>query len=130
MQKSKLILWLILAVVLVADVMDMLDSTITNIAAPVISQSLKGGQTLMQWLGTSYVLAMGVFLVVGGRLGDKYGQRRIFLIGLAGFTLSSLACGLAFCARPNGSESPACAKPLGRCTQAGDSAVRESEYRK
>jgi EmrB/QacA subfamily drug resistance transporter len=95
MQKSERILWLILAVVLVAEVMDMLDSTITNIAAPTISQSLNGGQTLMQWLGTSYILAMGVFLVVGGRLGDKYGQRRIFLIGLAGFTLSSLACGLA-----------------------------------
>ena len=87
MQKSERILWLILVVVLVAEVMDMLDSTITNIAAPTIAQSLNGGQTLMQWLGTSYILAMGVFLVVGGRLGDKYGQRRIYLIGLAGFTL-------------------------------------------
>jgi len=88
-------LWSILAVVLAADVMDLLDGTITNLAAPLISQTLGGGQVLLQWLGTSYALAMGVFLVVGGRLGDKYGQRKLFLIGIAGFTTASLACGLA-----------------------------------
>lgn len=89
------ILWIILAVVLVADVMDMLDLTVTNIAAPSISQTLSGGQMLMQWLGAAYALAMGVFLIIGGRLGDKYGQRKLFLIGIAGFTVSSLSCGLS-----------------------------------
>lgn len=89
------ILWIILAVILVADVMDMLDSTVTNIAAPSISQTLNGGQILMQWLGAAYALAMGVFLILGGRLGDKYGQRKLFLIGIAGFTVFSLSCGLS-----------------------------------
>lgn len=89
------ILWIILAVILVADVMDMLDSTVTNIAAPSISQTLNGGQMLMQWLGAAYALAMGVFLILGGRLGDKYGQRKLFLIGIAGFTVFSLSCGLS-----------------------------------
>jgi EmrB/QacA subfamily drug resistance transporter len=82
-------------VVLVADIMDMLDLTVTNIAAPSISQTLSGGQMLMQWLGAAYALAMGVFLIIGGRLGDKYGQRKLFLIGIAGFTVSSLSCGLS-----------------------------------
>ncbi|HII91020.1 MAG TPA: MFS transporter [Methanosarcina sp.] len=75
--------------------MDMLDLTVTNIAAPSISQTLSGGQMLMQWLGAAYALAMGVFLIIGGRLGDKYGQRKLFLIGIAGFTVSSLSCGLS-----------------------------------
>jgi hypothetical protein len=88
--------WLVLGIVLVADVMDLLDSTITTIAAPTISSSLHGGPGLIKWLGASYALALGVLLVTGGRLGDKYGRRRIFLIGIAGFTAASLACGLAW----------------------------------
>ena len=93
--KENIRLWSILAVVLVADMLDMLDSTITNVAAPMISKTLGGGQELMQWLGAGYALTMGVLLVVGGRLGDKYGQRKLFLIGMGGFTLASIACGLA-----------------------------------
>jgi MFS family permease len=54
-----------------------------------------GGSALVKWLGASYALAMGTLLVVGGRLGDRYGQRRIFLIGMTGFTLASAVCGLA-----------------------------------
>src|SRR5579859_5962335 len=88
--------WLVLGIVLVADIVDLLDSTITTIAAPVISSSLHGGPGLIKWLGASYALALGVLLVTGGRLGDKYGRRRTFLIGLAGFTAASLACGLAW----------------------------------
>ncbi|MEW2393274.1 MFS transporter [Streptomyces venezuelae] len=87
--------WAILAVVLAADVLDLVDATITNIAAPAITEDLGGGPALIQWLGASYALALGVLLVVGGRLGDKYGRRRLFLAGLTGFTLASLACGLA-----------------------------------
>ena len=88
--------WAILAVVLVADVMDLLDSTITTIAAPTIAARLHGGPGLIKWLGASYALALGVLLVTGGRLGDKFGRRRTFLIGIAGFTVASLACGLAW----------------------------------
>ena len=72
-----------------------MDSTITNIAAPTIVRDIGGGESLIKWLGASYALAMGVLLVVGGRLGDRYGRRRMFLIGISGFTLASLACGLA-----------------------------------
>ena len=85
----------ILAVVLIADVLDLMDSTITNIAAPSIVRDIGGGESLIKWLGASYALAMGVLLVVGGRLGDRYGKRRLFLTGIAGFTAASLVCGLA-----------------------------------
>src|SRR3984885_10679733 len=88
--------WAVLAIVLIADVMDLLDSTITTIAAPVISARLHGGPELIKWLGASYALSLGVLLVTGGRLGDRYGRPRIFLIGIAGFTAASLACGLAW----------------------------------
>jgi EmrB/QacA subfamily drug resistance transporter len=88
-------MWAILAVVLLADALDMIDSTVTNIAAPTIAAHLHGGAGLIKWLGTSYMLAMGVLLVLGGRLGDRYGQRRLFLTGLTGFTLASAAAGLA-----------------------------------
>jgi EmrB/QacA subfamily drug resistance transporter len=86
----------VLAIVLIADVMDLLDSTITVIAAPTISAGLHGGPELIKWLGASYALSLGVLLVTGGRLGDRYGRRRTFLIGIAGFTAASLACGLAW----------------------------------
>lgn len=85
----------VLAVVVIADVLDLMDSTITNIAAPTIVRGIGGGESLIKWLGASYALALGVLLVVGGRLGDRYGQRRIFLIGIAGFTVASLGCGLS-----------------------------------
>jgi EmrB/QacA subfamily drug resistance transporter len=85
----------ILAIVLIADVLDLMDSTITNIAASTIVRDIGGGESLIKWLGASYALAMGVLLVVGGRLGDRFGKRRMFLIGIAGFTVASLACGLS-----------------------------------
>ncbi|MGH4032383.1 MFS transporter [Actinomycetota bacterium Odt1-20B] len=87
--------WAVLAVVLAADVLDLVDATLTNIAAPTIARDLGGGPALVQWLGASYALALGVLLVLGGRLGDKYGRRRLFLAGLGGFTLASVVCGLA-----------------------------------
>ncbi|MEV5437758.1 MFS transporter [Streptomyces sp. NPDC052682] len=81
--------------ILAADVLDLLDATITNVAAPTITRDIGGGESLVQWLGASYALALGALLVTGGRLGDKYGRRRLFLLGLAGFVTASLACGLA-----------------------------------
>ena len=88
-------MWMILLVVLIADALDMLDASITNIAAPTIVADIGGGPGLIKWLGASYALTLGTLLVVGGRLGDKFGQRRIFLIGMTGFTLASAAAGLA-----------------------------------
>lgn len=92
---TKTVLWLILGLVLVADALDMIDSTVTNIAAPTIERDLGGGEPLIKWLGSAYALSMGVLLVLGGRLGDKFGQRRLFLIGMTGFTLASAVCGLS-----------------------------------
>ncbi|MFI9150478.1 MFS transporter [Streptomyces sp. NPDC053367] len=92
---SKTVLWLILGLVLVADALDMIDATVTNIAAPTIVDDVGGGETLIKWLGSAYALAMGVLLVVGGRLGDKFGRRRLFLTGMAGFTAASAVVGLS-----------------------------------
>jgi EmrB/QacA subfamily drug resistance transporter len=86
---------IILAIVILADVLDLMDTSITNIAAPTIVRNIGGGESLIKWLGASYALAMGVLLVVGGRLGDRYGKRRIFLIGIVGFVAASLLCGLS-----------------------------------
>jgi EmrB/QacA subfamily drug resistance transporter len=88
-------MWAILGLVLLADALDMIDATVTNIAAPTITAELHGGEDLIKWLGSAYMLAMGVLLVVGGRLGDKYGQRRLFLIGMSGFTIASAVAGLS-----------------------------------
>jgi EmrB/QacA subfamily drug resistance transporter len=87
--------WAILGLVLLADALDVIDATVTNIAAPTIARELGAGESLIKWLGTAYMLAMGVLLVVGGRLGDKFGQRRLFLIGIGGFTLASAVAGLS-----------------------------------
>src|SRR3954453_21840804 len=87
--------WIVLAVVLVAEIMDLLDSTVITIAAPTVRADLGGGTATMQWWAAGYTLAFGVFLIVGGRLGDMFGRRRLFVIGISGFTLASAACALA-----------------------------------
>jgi EmrB/QacA subfamily drug resistance transporter len=87
--------WAILGLVLLADAVDVIDGTVTNIAAPTIAGELHGGESLIKWLGPAYMLAMGVLLVAGGRLGDKFGQRRLFLIGMGGFTVASAVAGCA-----------------------------------
>jgi MFS family permease len=60
-----------------------------------VRRSIGGGTGLVQWLSASYTLALAVLLITGGRLGDRYGQRRMFLLGAAGFTAASVACGLS-----------------------------------
>ncbi len=87
--------WQVLAVVLVAEAMDILDTTTVNVAGPAVRRSIGGGIGLVQWLSAAYTLALAVLLVTGGRLGDRYGQRRMFLAGAAGFTAASAACGLS-----------------------------------
>ncbi|GAA0245947.1 hypothetical protein GCM10010492_51750 [Saccharothrix mutabilis subsp. mutabilis] len=88
-------MWSILGLVLLADAIDVIDGTVTNIAAPTIARELNGGESLIKWVGPAYLLAMGVLLLIGGRLGDKYGQRKLFLIGMAGFTLASAVIGFS-----------------------------------
>jgi len=87
--------WLVLAIVLCAEVMDLMDATIVNVAAPSIRRDLGGGATTLQWLGAAYTLSFAVLLVTGARLGDIFGRRRLFLIGSFGFTLMSALCALA-----------------------------------
>ncbi|WP_127500035.1 MFS transporter [Actinoplanes solisilvae] len=87
--------WVALFVILAVEVMDLLDALVTNIAGPAIRAELGGSYSLIQWLGAAYTLAMAIGLLTGGRLGDIFGRRRMFLIGAAGFTLASLLCGLA-----------------------------------
>ncbi|HEU5024225.1 MAG TPA: DHA2 family efflux MFS transporter permease subunit [Spirillospora sp.] len=87
--------WLVLAVVVIADVMDVLDSTVANLAGPSIRADLGGADTTVQWVLAAYTAAFALGLVTSGRLGDLVGRRRLFLAGMAGFTVASLACGLA-----------------------------------
>jgi EmrB/QacA subfamily drug resistance transporter len=87
--------WFVFAVVVAADVMDLMDSTIVNVAGPSIRAALGGSASTLQWLSAGYTLAFAVFLVTGARLGDMFGRRRLFLIGSAGFTAMSAACAAA-----------------------------------
>ena len=87
--------WLILAVVLIADGMELIDGTITNVAAPTIRDELGASTAALQWIAGGYALAMAAGLLPAARLGDVYGRRRIFRIGTIGFVLASLLCGLA-----------------------------------
>jgi EmrB/QacA subfamily drug resistance transporter len=87
--------WLILFVVLAAECMDLLDGTIVNVAAPTIHHDLAASSTALQWIVGGYPLAIAIGLITGGRLGDLFGRRRLFVIGAAGFTVASVLCGLA-----------------------------------
>lgn len=87
--------WLILFVVLAAECMDLLDGTVVTVAAPAIRHDLGTSSTALQWIVGGYPLALAVGLILGGRLGDLHGRRRMFLIGTAGFTLASMLCGIA-----------------------------------
>ncbi|MEV4170869.1 MFS transporter [Nonomuraea sp. NPDC049709] len=87
--------WVALFVILAAEVMDLLDALVTTIAAPTIQKELGGSESLVQWLGAGYTLAMAVGLITGGRLGDLYGRKRMFVIGACGFTAASLLCGIS-----------------------------------
>ncbi|HEX3875091.1 MAG TPA: MFS transporter, partial [Solirubrobacteraceae bacterium] len=87
--------WLILFVILAAECMDLLDGTVVNVAAPTIHSELGTSSTALQWILGGYPLAIAVGLITGGRLGDLFGRRRLFVIGAAGFTAASVLCGLA-----------------------------------
>ena len=87
--------WLILFVILAAECMDLLDGTVVNVAAPTIHRDLHASSTALQWIVGGYPLALAVGLLIGGRLGDLFGRRRMFLIGAVGFTAASALCALA-----------------------------------
>jgi EmrB/QacA subfamily drug resistance transporter len=87
--------WLALYVVCLGDLMIVLDGTIVNVALPSIRDDLGFSQTSLAWVVNAYLLTFGGFLLLGGRLGDLFGHRRLFLGGITLFTLASLACGLA-----------------------------------
>jgi EmrB/QacA subfamily drug resistance transporter len=87
--------WLILAVVLAAECMDLIDSTVVNVAAPPIARDFHASSAALEWILSGYPLAISVGLILGGRLGDVFGRRTMFLIGTSGFVVASALCGLS-----------------------------------
>jgi EmrB/QacA subfamily drug resistance transporter len=91
-------IWTGFAVVLAAMILNILDSTIVNIAAPSIRRDLSMSTSALEWIAAAYTLAIAVGLMTGGRLGDMFGRKRMLLIGLSGFVLASVACAVAWSA--------------------------------
>ena len=87
--------WLALMVVCLGVLMIVLDVTIVNVALPSIQADLGFSETSLVWVVNAYLLTFGGFLLLGGRLGDLFGHRKLFLMGIAVFTLASVACGIA-----------------------------------
>jgi MFS family permease len=87
--------WLILFVLGIAQLMVVLDVTVVNIALPSVQEALEFSNDQRQWVVTAYALAFGSLLLLGGRIGDLFGRKRTFVIGLAGFAGASALGGLA-----------------------------------
>src|SRR4249920_1303171 len=87
--------WWTLAAVAFGLFMIMLDNTVVNVALPSIERDLHVSLSSLEWVVTAYALTFAALLITGGKLGDLFGRRRMFIVGIAIFTLSSLACGLA-----------------------------------
>ncbi len=87
--------WLALYVLCLGDLMIVLDTTIVNVALPSIRQDLGFSQTSLAWVVNAYLLTFGGFLLLSGRLGDLFGHRRLFLIGISLFTVASIVCGIS-----------------------------------
>src|SRR5690242_5662761 len=77
-----------------ASTMELLDTTIVNVALPTIETGLRATDTQLQWMVAAYPLAFALALITGSRLGDLLGRKRVFVAGLVGFTATSAACGL------------------------------------
>ncbi|MGA9857613.1 MAG: MFS transporter, partial [Solirubrobacteraceae bacterium] len=86
------VVWLGFIVVIVSGVMDLLDSTIAQTAAPAIRRDLGGSYADLEWITAAYTLAMSATLLLGSRLGDVFGRRRVLLVGMAGFVAASALC--------------------------------------
>ncbi|MET9733184.1 MFS transporter [Streptomyces sp. NPDC006458] len=87
--------WFALAIVMTAAFMDLVDVTIVNIAIPSIQRDTGASFSHIQWITAGYALAFAAGLITGGRLGDIHGRKRLFLIGIGGFTIASALCGFA-----------------------------------
>src|SRR5262245_53105487 len=90
--------WVGFAVVLAALILNILDSTILNVAAPSIQRDLTLSASALEWIAAAYTLALAVGLLAGGRLGDAYGRKRMLMVGLVGFVAASVACSVAWSA--------------------------------
>jgi EmrB/QacA subfamily drug resistance transporter len=88
--------WLGLFAVLAAMIMNLLDATVVNVAAPAIRAELGGSFSTLQWIAAGYTLALAVGLLTGGRLGDMYGRKRMMTAGVIGFIVTSVACAAAW----------------------------------
>src|SRR3954462_545329 len=86
---------LTLAAAILGSIAAFVDSTVVNVALPRIRDDLGGGLAGQQWLTDAYLLTLGALLLVGGSLGDLYGRRRMFALGLVGFGISSVLCAAA-----------------------------------
>ena len=89
----------ILAATILASSMAFIDGTVVNVALPALQTNLSATAVDVQWVIESYALLLSALLLVGGSLGDHYGRRRIFLLGVAIFAIASGACGLKPCGR-------------------------------
>src|SRR5262245_62810680 len=87
--------WITLVILLLAAFMNLLDVSIVNIAVPSIQRNLGASYADIQWALAGFTLAYALVLITGGRLGDTFGRKRLFLIGVAGFTLMSALFGAA-----------------------------------
>ena len=87
--------WLVLVALVLGQVMTLLDTTVVNVAIPTLARDLDASLDSVLWVINAYVLVFAVLLVTGGRLGDLFGQRRMFVFGVSLFTAASAACGLA-----------------------------------
>src|ERR687888_607444 len=87
--------WFALYTLTLASLMIVLDATIVNVALPSIRQDLDFSETSLAWVVNAYLLTYGGFLLLGGRLGDLFGHRRLFLAGITLFTVASLVCGIS-----------------------------------
>jgi EmrB/QacA subfamily drug resistance transporter len=87
--------WIALSVLCLGTLMIVLDTTIVNVALPSIQDDLDFSQTSLAWVVNAYLLTFGGFLLLGGRLGDLYGHRKLFMIGIAVFTAASLGCAVS-----------------------------------
>src|SRR5213080_1958272 len=87
--------WFALIVLCLGTLMIVLDTTIVNVALPSIRASLGFSETSLAWVVNAYLLTFGGFLLLGGRLGDLFGHRKLFLLGITLFTAASVACGIS-----------------------------------
>jgi EmrB/QacA subfamily drug resistance transporter len=85
----------VLAITVLGSGIAALDATVVNIALPVIGRDFHTGISALQWVMTSYILTLAAFLLIGGSLGDRFGRRKVYLIGIVWFALASAACGFA-----------------------------------